>query len=154
MKKAAVGLLSVIILLTFACSEYSAEDKSGLTWHENLESAVKIAKEENKKVLVNFTGSDWCVWCKKLNAEVFTQKEFAEYAKQNLVLVKLDFPRSIEQSTTQKEYNNSLLNKYGVRGFPTILLFDQNGNPVFKTGYLPGGAGNYVKHLEEVFARN
>ncbi len=150
MKKQLISILTLFLLVVIGCSENNAVDKSKIKWEEKIETAIKIAKEENKAILVNFTGSDWCVWCKKLDGEVFSQAEFAEYANNNLILVKLDFPRSIQQSSETKQYNNSLAQKYGIRGFPTILIFDKNGNPVAQTGYQPGGAANYVNHIKSI----
>jgi len=151
MKKFSITVFAFVLMLFFGCANL-AEDKS-LKWNDNLESAIKAAKSENKYLLVNFTGSDWCVWCKKLNTEVFTQKEFAKYASENLVLVKIDFPRSIEQSEATKRYNQDLAFKYGIQGFPTIVLLDSKGNLVAKTGYQPGGAVNYVSHLKELYSQ-
>jgi len=136
----------LVFLSVSACGGDTPGDE--LNWTTNLEQAIEQAKKENKAVLVNFTGSDWCVWCKKLSGEVFSQDEFAEYAKENLILVMLDFPRSIQQPDEIKAYNQSLAKKYGIRGFPTILIFNSSGNMVAKTGYQQGGAANYVKHIE------
>ena len=140
--------LSMILLaaILFGCSKSSANDN--LNWEENLETALQKAKTENKAVLVNFTGSDWCQWCIKLSNEVFSQPEFEEYADENLILVRLDFPRSIEQSAETKMYNNQLAQRYGVQGFPTILLFNSQGQMVLQTGYQPGGPASYVNHLK------
>lgn len=138
-----------MILLTailFGCSKGASKD--GLTWESNFETALQKAKAENKAVLVNFTGSDWCQWCIKLSDEVFSKSEFADYAEENLILVKLDFPRSIEQSNETKMYNNQLAQRYGVQGFPTILLFNPQGKMVLQTGYQPGGPVTYVNHLK------
>jgi protein disulfide-isomerase len=142
------NLLTVIIFAAIfvGCAKSGAADK--LTWQDNLEKALQQAKKENKAVLVNFTGSDWCIWCKRLTEEVFSKKEFETYTKKNLILVKLDFPRNIEQSTETKMYNNKLAQKYGVQGFPTILLFNSAGKLVLTTGYQPGGPTNYVNHLK------
>jgi protein disulfide-isomerase len=122
-----------------------------LNWHINLEKAVEIAKAEDKKILVNFTGSDWCVWCIRLNNEVFSQDEFAQYADENLVLVKLDFPRSFELPEQEQRYNYSVASKFEIRGFPTILLMDSSGKLVRQTGYVQGGAENYIKHIEQAY---
>jgi protein disulfide-isomerase len=142
------NLLAIFILLAilFGCSKSGAADN--LSWQDNLEKALQQAKKENKAVLVNFTGSDWCIWCKRLTDEVFSKKEFETYAKKNLILVKLDFPRNIEQSTETKMYNNTLAQRYGVQGFPAILLFNSSGKLVLTTGYQPGGPATYVKHLK------
>lgn len=140
------ALFVFFILLFTSCNNGQSSDN--LSWNENLEKAIEQAKKENKAVLVNFTGSDWCIWCKRLSAEVFQQKEFEAYAKDNLVLVMLDFPKDIQQSQQTKEYNNKLAQKYGIQGFPTILLIDGQGKLVAQTGYQPGGAAKYVEHLK------
>jgi protein disulfide-isomerase len=141
------SIFLLFILLFTACNNgQSAADS--LDWQDNLEEAVAQARKENKAVLVNFTGSDWCKWCIKLNDEVFTQDEFENYAEKSLVLVRLDFPRSIPQSQETKIYNNSLARQFGVQGFPTILVFNNQGQLVAKTGYQPGGAVNYVNHIQ------
>ena len=142
------ALFVLFILLFTSCNNGQSSSAGNLNWNDNLEKAVEQAKKENKAVLVNFTGSDWCIWCKRLSAEVFQQKEFEEYAKKSLVLVMLDFPKDIEQTQETKEYNNKLAQKYGIQGFPTILLIDGQGKLVAQTGYQPGGAAKYVEHLK------
>lgn len=144
--KRAYFLLFLLTAILIACGKGGTSDN--LDWQDKLETALQKAKAENKAVLVNFTGSDWCVWCQKLNAEVFSKSEFEDYADKNLILVKLDFPRNIEQSQETKFYNNQLAQKYGVRGFPTVLLFNSAGNLVLTTGYQPGGPSAYVNHLK------
>lgn len=140
------SIFLLFILLFTACN--NGQSPENLNWQTNLEEAVAQAKKENKAVLVNFTGSDWCKWCIKLNDEVFTQDEFENYAEKNLVLVRLDFPRSIPQSPETKLYNNTLAQRYGIQGFPTILVINDQGQLVAKTGYQPGGAANYVNHIQ------
>jgi protein disulfide-isomerase len=136
-----------LLFFVIACGN-KTQTSDELNWTANLEKAIETAKAENKAVLVNFTGSDWCKWCFKLSDEVFSQDDFKEYADENLILVKLDFPRSISQSSETKAYNQSLAQKYGVQGFPTILIFNSQGKPVAKTGYQAGGAANYVNHIQ------
>jgi thioredoxin-related protein len=145
LKKTIISLF-VLTAILIGCSKSGAKDN--LNWQDNLETALQKAKTENKAVLVNFTGSDWCVWCQKLSTEVFSKSEFEDYAKDNLILVKLDFPRNIEQSAETKMYNNQLMQRFGVEGFPTILLFNSQGQKVLQTGYQPGGSVSYVNHLK------
>ena len=145
--KTIIITLSFIVLLFWGCGDEQSSS-SNLTWETNLQTALNIAKKENRAVLVNFTGSDWCKWCIKLSDEVFTQSEFEDYAKNNLVLVRLDFPRSIQQSNQTKMYNQTLAQQYGVQGFPTILIFNSTGKLVAKTGYQYGGAEKYVEHIQ------
>ncbi len=137
----------IILLLSLTgCGKNTTGDS--LNWHTDLNEAINLAKKENKVVLINFTGSDWCQWCKKLNDEVFSKNEFEEFAGKNLVLVKIDFPRNIEQSNSTKYYNQQLATMYGVDGFPTIILLDKNGQGILKTGYMEGGVENYIQQLK------
>jgi len=155
MKKLMILFTALLFLNSVGCAQRLEEPKSDtLSWYINLEEAVKVAKEENKNILVNFTGSDWCVWCMRLTDEVFSKDEFGKYANENLVLVKLDFPRKKQLPQNEQEYNNGLAQKFGIRGFPTILLMDSDGNVVRQTGYQQGGAENYIKHIEESYIKS
>jgi len=149
-----ISVLFIATMFLFGCADSNANDTNdtnGLIWYTNVEKAVEIAKKEDKRVLVQFSGSDWCKWCIKLNDEVFNKKDFADYAKDKMILVNLDFPRTIAQTDEVKEYNRSMANKYGVRGFPTVLLLDKEGNLVKKTGYQRGGPNAYVEHIKESY---
>ena len=141
-------LFILFIFLFTACNNGQSASADGLNWEDNLETAIQQAKKENKAVLVNFTGSDWCIWCKRLSSEVFQQKEFEKYADESLVLVKLDFPRNIEQSAETQNYNRNLAQKYGIQGFPTVLIFNSQGKLVAQTGYQPGGPEKYIEHIK------
>lgn len=119
-------------------------------WDEDYDKALERAAKEGKYVLVDFSGSDWCGWCIKLDQEVFSKQAFKDYAKENLVLVLLDFPRQKSQSKSVQERNQALMRKYGVRGFPTVLVLNPKGEVAGRTGYKPGGPEAYVKHLKEI----
>ncbi len=138
----------MLLLTVISCGDNKTQSSDDLNWTTDLGKAIELAKTEHKAVLVNFTGSDWCKWCFKLNDEVFSQEAFKEYADENLLLVKVDFPRSIPQSNETKAYNQSLAQKFGIQGFPTIILINSLGNPVAKTGYQAGGPINYINHIK------
>jgi protein disulfide-isomerase len=141
-------LLSVVFILALAgCSKNDSGNT--LNWNTDLNKALTLAKKENKVVLIDFTGSDWCRWCKRLNDEVFSKEEFEKFANKNLVLVKVDFPRYIEQSNATKYYNQKLANMFGVKGFPTVILLDKDGRGILKTGYVRGGVDNYIQQLKQ-----
>lgn len=145
MKKIAISLILLSAIL-IGCSKSGAKDN--LVWQDNLETALQKAKQENKAVLVNFTGSDWCIWCQRLSGEVFSQNEFKKFAEDNLILVKIDFPQKLEQSAETKMYNNQLAQRFGIQGFPTVLLFNSQGKMVLQTGYQEGGPVAYVNSLK------
>ena len=67
-------------------------------WGTDYPAALTQAASSKKPILLEFTGSDWCPPCMKLTKTVFEQPAFEDFAKENLVLVKLDFPRGKEQS--------------------------------------------------------
>ena len=120
-------------------------------WETNYNAALEQAAKENKMVLLDFTGSDWCGWCIKLNKEVFDTKEFAEYAKDSLVLVEVDFPNKKKQSTELKRANQALKEKYGADGFPTIVVLNSEGKEVWKkVGYMGGGPKAWIAKLDGV----
>ena len=146
MKKLFVLPVILMLILT-GCSKSGTSDS--LNWKTDLNQALATAKQENKVVLINFTGSDWCQWCKRLNDEVFSKEEFEKFANKNLVLVKVDFPRYIEQSNATKYYNQKLANMFGVKGFPTVILLDKDGRGILKTGYVRGGVDNYIQQLKQ-----
>ena len=121
---------------------------TGTQWLTDLAKAQALAKAENKMVLLDFTGSDWCPWCIRLKNEVFSQPEFIAYANKNLVLVEVDFPRHKPQSSGQKQANEKLAAQHHIEGYPTIIVLDSNGRKIGESGYKPGGPRPYVAMLE------
>ncbi len=130
MKKLIITLLAASTLLTATAAD--------LNWLTDADKAQAQAKAENKLVLLDFTGSDWCGWCIKLNKEVFNTPEFAEYAKKNLVLVEVDFPRKKQLSDAQKSANEALGKKYNIKGYPTLILLDGEGKKLGELSYSDG----------------
>ncbi len=118
-------------------------------WHHDYEAAKKLAKAEGKPIFINFTGSDWCGWCIRLEKEVFSKEEFQDYAKDNLVLVEIDFPEKKKQSEEVKEQNKALDKKFEIEGYPTLFLLDSDGKKLSEdVGYREGGPVAYVDHLK------
>lgn len=117
------------------------------TWLTDINAAQAQAAREGKTVLINFTGSDWCGWCIKLRNEVFSQREFDDYAARHLVLVEADFPERIPQSAALKQSNKALASKYNISGYPTLILLNGQGKQIGRSGYQAGGAGPFVQRL-------
>lgn len=121
---------------------------AGPSWNTDFEAARKMAATEDKVLLIDFTGSDWCSWCIKLRKEVFVQPSFEAGTKDRFVLVELDYPKDktlLPDAVNQQ--NADLLKRYPISGYPTVLLCDASGQPFATTGYLPGGPEAYVAHL-------
>ena len=116
----------------------------------DLEAAKAKAKAEKNVLLLDFTGSDWCGWCIKLDKEVFSKKEFQDYAAEKLVLVKVDFPRTTKLAPELEKQNKDLAKKYEIQGYPTIKLVKPSGSEIAETGYEEGGPAKYVESLKKL----
>ncbi|MFO7832140.1 MAG: thioredoxin family protein, partial [Desulfuromonadaceae bacterium] len=90
----------------------------------------------------------WCPWCIKLDTNVFSTSEFAEFAAAELVLVKVDFPRKEQLSQEQSAANERLAKKYRVRGFPTLIILNSQGERVGSTGFRQESTKRYIEHLQ------
>ena len=139
----------VAFWIAFQVNAAESGPKGDLEWLTDLPQAQAKAKKENKFVFLDFTGSDWCVWCIRLQKEVFSKPEFVEYAKKNLVLVEVDFPQRKKLSPSQARANNALKDKYDVPGFPTLVILDANGKLGGTMGYVPGGPKAFLAELEK-----
>ncbi len=146
-----------VILASVALMSCRAEDKkeaaepggdSKLVWLTSLETAKTEAAAKKLPILVDFSGSDWCGWCIRLDKEVFSKPAFKDYAKDNLVLLLIDFPQRDSQSDEIKKVNRALAEQFNVRGFPAVLLLSAEGKELARTGYQAGGPEAYVKHLK------
>ncbi len=100
---------------------------SDIEWKTDLSQALTQAAHEEKKVLILFTGSDWCRPCKELEKHVLSTTEFAQYVQESLILVELDYPQNSKQAAQIARRNAALAEKYQVRGFPTVLILDASG---------------------------
>jgi len=117
-------------------------------WMTKFPDAKKKAKEENKRVLILFTGSDWCPMCKLWDKEVFDDPAFQSYAKTNLVLVMADFPEKRPLPRAQQRANDALRDKYDPKEFPEAVLLDSNAKKVIgRLRYEPGGLPRFLKFL-------
>lgn len=143
------------LALIIVCGVGSMSQATGTGWMDNFEQAKVKAASENKDLLVDFTGSDWCGWCIRLNKEVFDKDIFKIEAPKEFVLVALDYPRDkslVSEETTKQ--NAKLKDEYGIRGYPTIYLMDKSGRPYAQTGYQAGGPEAYLAHLTELQSKH
>jgi thioredoxin-related protein len=133
----------IIVLVFMGSFGVQAQE---LKWETDINKAISVSNKTKKPMLLFFTGSDWCGWCIRLQKEVLKTPEFATWAKKNVVLVELDYPRSKPQSDIIKNQNNGLQQIFGIQGFPTIYFATakvKGGKPSYtgigSTGYVAGG---------------
>ena len=117
-------------------------------WGDDYKAALADAAKQNKNVLLDFTGSDWCGWCIKLKKETFNQPAFKEFADKNLVLVEVDFPQGKTLPPAVKKQNDQLQEQYQVQGFPTLVVLNPQGKIIKQqSGYIPGGPKGFIDWL-------
>ena len=135
---------SVLISAPLAGAEESG-------WLTDYKQAQQQAKTNNKILLLDFTGSDWCGWCKKFDREVLLKPEFKDFARDNLVIVELDFPRGKPQTPELKKQNRELAMQYEIVGFPTIVVLSADGQKVWRyDGYFPDGPTAFIAQLQKL----
>ncbi len=123
---------------------------SAQSWLKNYDEAIKVAKDENKNIIMVFSGSDWCAPCIKLEKYIWESNDFKNYAKDNWVLLKLDFPKrkANKLPKEQQDQNDTLAEKYNKKGyFPLVVVIDKNGGVLGETGYKKITSQDYVNKL-------
>jgi protein disulfide-isomerase len=145
--------LGTLLALPFAptpsLAAASAEAGSAL-WTEDFAAASAKAAASKRPLLLDFTGSDWCGWCVKLDKEVFQKSDFQSFSTKHLELVKLDFPKSKPQTDAVKAQNASLKEKYQVRGYPTLVLLSPEGKELKRwVGFKPAFLSELKQAVEK-----
>lgn len=136
----AVALLSAMVA--------GAKTSTPAGWTDDYDAALKKAAAERKLVVADFSGSDWCGWCKRLDREVFNTETFRKDATNRFVLLMIDTPMDKSLLNAKaKTQNPALVKKYAIRGFPTVLMLDQDGKVVHQAGYQAGGPVPYLEML-------
>lgn len=147
-----LGFLFVAPALQAAPPPSATHTINGIVWYTNYDQALAEANAKNLPMLLVFEGSDWCGWCKKLDSEVLHTQEFANIMGDRMVFVNIDFPRN-PSSQEQAAANERLKQKFGVTGFPTVIILDSQGRRLSNMGYMPGGPRSYAQHIEAVIDR-
>ena len=146
----------LIAFLTLTSMSIQAQDE--LTWHTDMSKVTDVSIKENKPMFLFFTGSDWCGWCIRLQKEVFKTPEFIKWAKENVVLVELDFPRKNEQTDAVKMQNAQLQQQLQVRGYPSVWFVSAaktaeakvNLTALGSTGYVAGGPKVWIDGANQI----
>ena len=144
---------NVVILFSFIIISTSIKTVEPNQWLTNFHQAQKKSIEEDKHILLVFQGSDWCAPCIKLEKEIWLKQEFEDYARENFVLVRADFPRRKKNALpeSQTEHNASLAEKYNQKGiFPLVVILDKHGHRIGETGYKSMDVTSYIEHINEI----
>jgi protein disulfide-isomerase len=129
MKRARFYAVTLAAVICSGCSEAVSEpvEKNAAVaasaWTEDIGGAFKTASAEKKPVFINFTGSDWCYWCKIADKNIFQTKEWAAFSKK-VVCLKVDFPRHGAPDVMTMKKRRDFAEKFSVRGYPTFVLVD------------------------------
>ena len=145
-------LVYALVAIALFCSSAIGKPPG---WSDDYAKALEKAKTAKVNVLLDFTGSDWCGYCMALSREVFLSPKFTAWARKNLVLVEVDYPRNSFQSAKVKKQNAELKTKYQPNGYPTIVLVSPDGTELARTsGYSPGsGPEAFIQKLEGALAK-
>lgn len=146
MKRTLVSVFFVLLGLV-AAGSIAAQEWSVYDWEIPLEEARERAAQEDKELLYFFAGSDWCSWCERLIGEVLQEELFRSFESSYIVPVLIDFPRYRAIPEELLARNFRLQEEFGVSGYPTVVILTPEGEELFRTGYLEGGAAPYVNHL-------
>lgn len=150
----------ILFIAFLALTTFTANAQEGLTWHTDMNKATAISEKENKPIFLFFTGSDWCGWCIRLQKEVFRKPEFEKWAKENVVLVELDFPRRKKLEPELQKQNYALAQTFQVKGYPTVWFVNpekktdgkMNLNALGKTGYVAGGPEKWLAVANDILS--
>lgn len=141
--------LFAVAAIVLISAPLAGAEESG--WLTDYKQAQQQAKANNKILLLDFTGSDWCGWCKKFDREVLLKPEFKDFARDNLVVVELDFPRAKPQTPELRKQNRELAQQYEIVGFPTILVLSADGQKLWRyDGYFPDGPTAFIAQLQKL----
>jgi len=124
---------------------------SSQNWETSYENSVTRAKEENKKLLVVFQGSDWCGPCIKLSKEIWSTEFFIDYSDKSYVMLQVDFPRRKKNSLSesQQEQNAVLAEKFNPRGyFPFVVVLNSKGKLIGEIGYENTTPQKFIEIIE------
>ena len=151
MKKIFIALLLIVGSIAVQAQE--------LKWETNLDKAAAVSMKTKKPLFLFFTGSDWCGWCMRLQKEVLNTPEFAAWAKDNVILVEVDFPRRSPQLPETQKQNNELQQIFQVQGYPTVWFSTPtkkdgkiNLDKIGSIGYVAGGPSKWLEGANQIIA--
>jgi len=147
----AAVLAGLCVIAAIGARAEEPRKAGGLKWSTDLDPALRQARAEEKKALVNFTGLGWCPFCIRLEREALRTKEFVAFASKRFVPVVVDFRKRPPLPRNEALKNRKLMKKYGITGFPTLLVLDSSGKAIGRqAGYSGGGAAAVIRKLSRI----
>jgi thioredoxin-related protein len=151
----------ILFILFISLSAITVKAQEDLTWHTDMAKASELSMKEKKPLMLFFTGSDWCGWCIRLQKEVFKKEEFIKWAKENVILVELDFPKRTAQEEAIKQQNYQMQQIFQVKGYPTVWLVNPektaegkiNLSALGSTGYVAGGPEKWLEGVNSIIKK-
>ncbi len=154
MKKIHTTMKKILFLLltifSISCGLVSNSEEPTKLWLTDVNQALELSKETGKPIFAFFTGKEWCSWCKKLERQILSKENFINYAKENLILLELDFPRG-KRNLPQEQIN--LARKFRIQGYPTVIVMDGETNLLGQTGYENLTAQQYVDNVKKMISK-
>ena len=154
MKKIHTTMKKILFLLltifSISCGLVSNSEEPTKLWLTDVNQALELSKETGKPIFAFFTGKEWCSWCKKLDRQILSKENFINYAKENLILLELDFPRG-KRNLPQEQIN--LARKFRIQGYPTVIVMDGETNLLGQTGYENLTAQQYVDNVKKMISK-
>lgn len=145
-----VALLALFLVALGAAIGFCSEPNGG-EWSCDYDTAVQDSRNSGRPIMLVFTGSDWCVWCQKLDRDILSKPEFSKWSKK-LIKIKVDFPQSSSLSEEITNRNQQLLQRYGqhVESYPTVLFINAEGKVLAKTGYINNDVNNWIANADQI----
>ena len=145
-----IALLALTLVVWGATIGFCSEPNGG-EWSSDYDTAVQDSKNTGRPIMLVFTGSDWCMWCQKLDRDILSQPEFSKWSKK-LIKIQVDFPQSSSLSKEITDRNQFLLQRYGqhVESYPTILFVNAKGKVLAKTGYINSDVNNWIANADQI----
>lgn len=130
----------------------SSPSAPAIVWFDNLDQAMERAQKDQKKILLVFSGSDWCRPCIQLKEQILKQEDFEQFAKEHLILLNIDFPRKKKNQpdSRQLKHNEQVAEVYNPSGlFPQLLLLDAEGGIIKQLESTYTNAQDLIRELEK-----
>ena len=117
-------------------------------WENDWKVATQKSKKNNQKLILVFSGSDWCIPCIKLEKEIWEAESFKAYALENYVLLRADFPKRKKNALSKEKqtHNDKLAERFNAAGyFPLVVVISPEEKVLGQLGYEKSSPEKYIE---------